>query len=263
MKKIIFQGVILLLIVFSAFMCMRQLNWVKLFHVQQITVKSEQKLGDLLLDVILSADKENKSIQVYNSIDSIVNHICLKNNINREQIKIHVVEKDEINAFAMPNGHLIVYSGLIQNSDNQEELTGVLCHEIAHIQLNHVMKKMISEMGLSMIISISSGNGSPVLIKKALQKLSSLSYERTLEKEADLKGVDYMINAEVDPSGLAEFLFKQSNENATSNYLQWASSHPDSRDRAVYINDYIKNKNIAKRSILCKSTWNNLKDNFN
>lgn len=264
MKKLIFQGAIILLVFLSTWFCFTQINWVKIFHVQQITDETEKKLGEVLLEVVLKSEDEIKTPQVNNPIDSIVNHICVKNNISREQIKIHVVQKDEINAFAMPNGHLIVYSGLIQNSENQEELTGVLCHEIAHIQLNHVMKKMLGEMGLSVLITLSSGNGSPVIIKEALKKLSSLTYERGLEKEADLKAVDYMIQANVNPSSFANFLYRQSlNENESSKYLKWASSHPDSKDRSVYINEYIEKKAFDKKMVLSPSTWIKLKENLN
>ena len=263
MKKLLFQGAIIIIVFLSSWFCFTQINWVKIFHVQQLTDETEKKLGDVLLDVVLKSEDEIKTPQVNNAIDSIVNHICIKNKISREQIKIHVVQKDEINAFAMPNGHLIVYSGLIQNSDNQEELTGVLCHEIAHIQLNHVMKKLLSEMGLSVLITLSSGNGSPIIIKEALKRLSSLTYERGLEKEADLKAVDYMIKANVNPSSFANFLFRQSlNENESSKYLQWASSHPDSKDRSVYINEYTKNKSIKSVSVLSVKGWEDLKKEF-
>ena len=261
MKKIIFQGAIIIIIFLCSWYCFTQINWVKIFHIQQVTDETEKKLGDVLLEVVLKSEDENKSPQVNKIIDSIVNHICIENNIAKDQIIVHIVQKDEINAFAMPNGHLIVYSGLILNSDYQEELIGVLCHEIAHIQLNHVMKKMLSEMGLSVLITMSSGNGSPVIIKEALKRLSSLTYERGLEKEADLKAVDYMIKANLNPSAFANFLFKQSlNENEASKYLQWASSHPDSRERSVYINEYIKNNSTSNYIFILNSkTWDNLK----
>ena len=125
------------------------------------------------------------------------------------------------------------------------------------------MKKLLSEMGLSVLITLSSGNGSPIIIKEALKRLSSLTYERGLEKEADLKAVDYMIKANVNPSSFANFLFRQSlNENESSKYLQWASSHPDSKDRSVYINEYTKNKSIKSVSVLSVKGWEDLKKEF-
>jgi len=264
MKKIFLQGAIIVLLFFSALFCLRQVNWMSLFQIQQLSENTEHELGDVLLDVILKTEKEIGNHQVTNAVDSIVSRICESNNIVKDQIKIHVIDKDEINAFAMPNGYLIVYSGLIANSDNQDELAGVLSHEIAHIQLNHVTKKLLSELGVSAVVTLTSGKGSTVILKEALKKLSTLTYSRGLEKEADLKGVDYMINAQMDPTALAHFLMKQAgDENESAKYLQWASTHPDSRDRSIYIIDYIGNKTVNKKAVLSDSTWNKLKENSN
>ena len=260
MKKILFQGSVIIIVFVITIYGFTQINWVKIFQVEQITSDTEVKLGDVLLEMVLKTENEIKTPLVNDAMDSIVSLICVKNDIRKDEIKIHVVRKDEINAFAMPNGHLIVYSGLITNADNQEELIGVLCHEIAHIELNHVMKKLLSEMGLSVLITLTTGNGSPVIIKEVLKKLSSLTYERSLEQEADLKAVDYMIKANINPIPFANFLFKQSlGENETSQYLKWASTHPDSKDRSIYINDYIKNKSIRNKSVLNLKTWESLK----
>lgn len=69
-----------------------------------------------------------------------------------------------------------------------------------------------------------------------------------------------MIKAGLNPNSFANFLFKQSlNENEDSQYIKWASSHPDSKDRSVYINDYIQNKTIQNISILNSKTWEELK----
>jgi len=69
-----------------------------------------------------------------------------------------------------------------------------------------------------------------------------------------------MIKAGVNPNSFANFLFKQSlNENEDSQYIKWVSSHPDSKDRSVYINDYIQNKTIQNISILNSKTWEELK----
>ena len=264
MKKIFLQGAIIVLLFLSALFCLRQVNWMSVFKIQQFSENTEHELGDVLLDVILKTEKEIGNHQVTNAVDSIVSRICESNNIDKDQIKIHVIDKDDINAFAMPNGHLIVYSGLIANSDNQDELAGVLSHEIAHIQLNHVTKKLLSELGVSAVVTLTSGKGSTVILKEALKKLSTLTYSRGLEKEADLKGVEYMVNAQMDPTALAHFLMKQaSDENESAKYLQWVSTHPDSRDRSIYIIEYIGNKTVNKKAVLSDSTWNKLKENSN
>ena len=175
-----------------------------------------------------------------------------------------MLNKDEINAFALPSGHLIVYSGLIINSDNQEELIGVICHEIAHIELNHVMKKLVKEIGLSVLISITTGNGGSEIIKETAKILSSTAFDRSLEKEADIKAVDYLVNAKVNPEPFANFLYKLSNkEHDATEYLTWISTHPDLKERAKYIIEYSKNKLTDYEPILSIETWEKLKVELN
>ena len=261
MKKIIIQGAITVLLFFGTWLALSKVDWVKVFKVQKVTDKTEQKLGDIFWEAFKKTEEENKNIHVVNSIDSIVTHICKSNKINREAIKVHVLNKDDINAFALPNGHLIIYSGLINNSDNQEELTGVICHEIAHIELNHVMKKLIKEIGLSVLISMTTGNGGTEIIKETAKMLSSSAFDRNLEKEADIKAVTYLTTAKVNPEPFANFLYKLSDkEHEATKYLTWISTHPDSKERAEYIIEHSKDKLTDYKPILTTETWGKLKE---
>ena len=264
MKKTIIQGALSILLFFGTWFVLTKINWVKVFKVQKVTDKTEKKLGDLFWELFQQTEKENKNPFVVNSIDSIVNRICTANKIDREFIKVHILNKGNINAFALPNGHLIVYSGLITNSDNQEQLSGVICHEIAHINLNHVMKKLVKEIGLSVLISMTTGNGGSEIIKETAKMLSSSAFDRSLEKEADIKAVDYLIKAKINPEPFADFLFKLSDkENEATKYLTWISTHPDSRERAEYIIEYSKDKKSIYTGIITTETWDKLKEKLN
>ena len=259
MKKLLAQGITLILLFIILWFCLSKIDWINIFKVQKVANTTEQKLGEIFWNTIKNSEKENKNIHVINSIDSIVTKVCKLNNIDREEIKIHLLNKDEINAFALPDGHLVIYSGLILNSDNQEELTGVICHEIAHIEYNHIMKKLVNEIGLSVVTSIITGSTKSDNIREILRILSSSSFDRSLEKEADIKAVDYLIKAKVNPEAFANFLYKLStNKQTEKEYLTRVSSHPDSRERASYIIKYSKNKSIAYEAILSIKTWEKL-----
>jgi predicted Zn-dependent protease len=261
MKKTLTQGIITIALFFSTWFALSQIDWVTIFKVKKVTDKNEEKLGELFWNIFQKTEKENKDSQIVNSVDSILTKICFENNFDRKFIKVHLLEKDDINAFALPNGHLIVYTGLILNSENQEELSGVICHEIAHIQLNHVMKKLIKEVGLSVLISMTTGNGGSEAIKQTAKTLSSTAFDRSLEKEADIKAVDYLVKAKINPESFANFLYKLSKkENETSKYLIWISTHPESKERAEYIIEYSRNKKATYESILTKDSWDNMKE---
>jgi predicted Zn-dependent protease len=263
MKKTIIQGLISIFLFFASWFALTKIDWLTIFEVEKVTNKTEEKLGDIFWEVFKKSGKENKNPFVIKSIDSLVNKICASNNIERKSLQIHVLENDEINAFALPNGHLVIQSGLILNADNQAELCGVISHEIAHIQLNHVMQKLIKEIGLSVLISMTTGSGSPEIIKEAAKTLSSSAFDRDLEKEADLKAVDYLNESKINPEPFANFLFKLSkNEGASAKYLTWISTHPNSKNRAEYIIEYNKGKETEYENIISKASWNKLKESL-
>jgi len=259
MKRVIVQGIFIIASFFITWFALQQIDWVKVLKIKQATQKTEEKLGEIFWETFKKSEKLIKNQTVKNTVDSIVTRICTENDIDRDFIKIHIVDKDEINAFALPSGHLVIFSGLILASDNQEELSGVICHEIAHIELNHVMKKLVKEIGLSVLISITTGNNNGEAIKGVIKLLSSSAFDRSLEREADLKAVDFLVNARIDPEPFADFLYKLADNNPEMmKYLSWISTHPESKERAEEIIEYCKTKEIVSNPVLAQQTWDNL-----
>lgn len=259
--KIALKGIVIVAAFFLTWFGLTQINWVKLFKVEQATDKTEEKLGDLFWENIQNTEEEITNRFVTNTIDSVVDKVCKENDIERSHIKVHVLQKDEVNAFALPNGHLVIYSGLITEADKQEELSGVICHELAHIELNHVMKKLVRELGFSVLVSITTGNGGGDVIKQATKMLSSSAFDRKLEKEADIKAVDYLVKAHINPAPFADFLYKLSDaDSEITKYLSWVSTHPDSKERAEYIIEHQKDKKVKYGPVLADESWEKLKE---
>lgn len=262
MKNIFFQLAVLIVLFFGCWFALSNINWIGVFKIEKLTDDTEIKIGKTVWDLYKKTEKENKNQKAVIALDSIVDRICSKNNINRETIKVHIISKDDINAFAMPGGHLVVYSGLITVCDNPDELAGVLAHEISHIELGHVMKKLIKELGLSVLISMTSGKGGTETIQKISKLLSSSAFDRKLEKEADISAVEYMINAKIDPEPLADFLYKLSeNKKDETAFESWLSTHPDSKKRAEYILEYSKDKLHNPLPALSSGSWKYLQEN--
>lgn len=259
MNKILSQAVILVALFFATWFIFSQIDWMTILKVEKLTNKTEEKLGDLFWDSISRFDKEVKNEKITAALDSLLSKICVSNNIDKEQIKMHIVNNDEINAFALPGKHLVIFSGLIISCDNEEELSGVICHELAHIELNHVMKKLIKEVGLSVLISMASGNSGSNIAIKTSKLLSSSAYDRRLEEDADIKAVDYLINSNINPDGFAGFLYKLAdNESITNQYLTWVSTHPELKKRAEYIIEYSRDRPNNYQSVLTQYTWDEL-----
>ncbi len=167
---------------------------------------------------------------------------------------------DEINAFALPDNHLIVFTGLISTCNNESELAAVLAHEIAHMELRHIIKKLIAEIGISVLLSSSNDQLAGAEVSKEIaQLLSSMAYGRSIEKEADLKAVDYLVRANINPECMAEFFNKLSYyDPAGTKQLTWVSSHNESGERAKYILEYSNTKVFSISPVLSKNSWRDL-----
>lgn len=261
--KTFFQGGLTLALFFSVWMMLAQIDWMQLLNVKQISKQTEEKLGEILWGIFKTTENENTDPFVEEVLDSLLTNICLANDIEKSSIKLHVLMNDQVNAFALPDGHLVIYSGLIVNADNPEELAGVICHEIAHIELRHVMKKLIKEIGLSMLISMTTGGSGGGPARETAKMLSSTAYDRTLEKEADLKAVDYLTKAGINPEPFANFFTKLSQKEPESmKYFSWMSTHPDTRARATYIREYINRKQVENNPMISDKTWERLQSNL-
>jgi beta-barrel assembly-enhancing protease len=221
---------------------------------------TEEKLGDFFWDNFKANNPEYKNPVVVKAIDSIINKICATNALAFSKLKVHIVNNPQVNAFALPNEHLVVYTGLIKNVHKQEELIGVLCHELAHIQKSHVMKKLVTEVGLTTLLAVTTGKAGGDATKHILKTLTSTAFDRDLEKEADITAVDYMANANVNPAPFADFLFTLSLlETNLSKETEWLNTHPASADRAKYIIAYSADKVNNPASLLNPTTWANVK----
>jgi predicted Zn-dependent protease len=260
-KKTLLQGVIIGACIFGLWAALSQVDFMRLFKVDKVSDNTEQKLGDLFWKTIQNTETIIRNDSVNKYVDRIVTQITSKNGINRDKIKVHIVQKDEANAFALPGDHLIVYTGLINSCDNEAELAGVIGHEIAHIEKRHVMKKLVKELGLSIVISMTTGGRGSHAASEAIKTLSSSAYDRKLETEADLTSVDYMMKADINPLPFADLLYKMSTEVNVPSAVYWLSTHPESAERAKEIVSYIKDQKptIGKR-VLTSDEWKFLKD---
>lgn len=255
MKKLILQSVLSLLLFAGAWYGLSQVNWIQWFQVEKVSNSTEEKIGDALWESLKKQETLVQSGILTEAVDSIVDRICAENYIHRENIKVHIIEKDIVNAMAIPGGHLVLFTGLIKESKSPEELSGVISHEIAHQELNHVMKKLVKEFGLAALVSMTTGSGGD-MISQTVSSLASLVYDRSIEKDADLKAVEYLINAEIDPTAFADFLYKQARpETEASEYLRWFSTHPGSEERAEYLVEKIGRRSYEVKPLLSEKTW--------
>ncbi|WP_445453196.1 M48 family metallopeptidase [Flavobacterium sp. 25HG05S-40] len=255
MKNIFVQAVIVVGCFLLIWFGFSQVDFMKAFKVKENTENMEKKLGDMIWNQVEETEEVITNDTIIKSLDTLLKPLCDANDIDRDSLKVHIIKKDEINAFALPNNHLVVYTGLIEDCKKQEALQGVLGHEIAHIEKNHVMKKLSKEIGYSVLLSAAGGTKGGEMARELLKTLSSSAYDRKLEKEADITSVKYMLEADIDPRPMADFMYQMAQDSDMSSAMYWIADHPESEERAKYILDYIKGKKIKSKPTMTEKDW--------
>lgn len=261
MTKALIHFFVLAVLFFGMWFVLGSVDFVDLFHIEQFTRDNEHKLGEFILDAVRRGNDELNSDTVHACLNDILKRLCLANDIADSSITIHILVKDDVNAFALPDRQLVVYTGLIRYCKSPEELSGVLAHEIAHMEHRHVMKKLVKEIGLTMLTTIAGGESSGEIGRQVAKLLSSSAFDREQEAEADISAVHMMAAADIDPGHLADFLFRLSQEkNNIPKHFEWLSTHPNSQDRAAEILKLRKQETYHDRPVGESGTWTRVTD---
>ncbi|MBA4303557.1 MAG: peptidase M48 [Sphingobacteriaceae bacterium] len=257
MNKIIFQAIITVMLFFGLWSYLSDFQWIELLQIEKISKKTEKELGNLMWKAFQAEYSSLEHEEVFASVDSLLTHLCEANNINRSDIKLHLLNHQAINAFAMPDGHIVVFSGLLTDAANQEEIAAVLAHELAHLSHGHVLQKLVKEIGLAVLISVGTGSNNMEIIRQMAKVLSSSAFDRRLEKQADESAVKSMIKAQLNPAPFADFLTRMSEaEGNNSEVLRWVSTHPDSEERAKKVLEMVDAAEGKKYiSVISSAHW--------
>ncbi|HLX13471.1 MAG TPA: M48 family metallopeptidase [Bacteroidota bacterium] len=260
MSKALLQFLALAGCFFALWYSLSRFDFVKKFHVEEVTREEEHKLGDVVLEAACSGHEEIRSDTVLDCLNSIKHRLCAANGIADSTIKIHLIKDDDINAFSLPDNHLLIYSGLIDYCKSPEELAGVMAHEIGHIEAKHVMKKLVKDVGLAMLATLAGGQAGGEIARQVAQTLSSTAFDREQESEADAAAVHILAKANIDPRCLADFLFRLSQEKADMpKSFELISDHPNSKDRSAEILELRKKEHYAAQQVLNDDEWKTLK----
>jgi predicted Zn-dependent protease len=180
-------------------------------------------------------------------------------------ISIQVIKSEELNAFALPGGKIFIYSALIEKMNTSEELVALLGHEISHITNRHSLKSICRSAASSVEISSFFGNAGGMTsgIMNQVDQFKSLDYSRDLETEADLSGLQIMIQNKVDPKGMLRLLqiLKEASQEEPG-IMKYLSTHPDTEARIQSVTSEIKNEQSFSKNENLESIFKSLQASF-
>ena len=151
------------------------------------------------------------------------------------EISVMVADRDMVNAFALPGGHIVIFRGLLAKAESADEIAAVLAHEIAHVSERHPTQMALRVMGIGMLAKLLTGDGSTLveLASEVGGALLLLSYSRDMERRADASGRQLLRRAGLSTSGMSSFFTRlRENKAAEINLLHgYFSSHPPLGER--------------------------------
>ena len=169
--------------------------------------------------------------------------------LSPDQVEIILVGSDDINAFVAGGSNLFIYAGLLQKADYPEEVTGVMAHEIGHIQGGHLIetRRAMERATYQSILAAVAGIGAAIatgdggaatavsLGGSGVAQRGFFSHSRTQESSADQAALKYMKDAKLNPKGLVTFLEKLEGQELlpASQQSEYMRTHPLTRDRII------------------------------
>ena len=200
--------------------------------VERIPIEWERKLGESAYKDFLADQEIVKEGVAVSAIEEMTRRLVAQIPDNPYTFEVTVVKSDVVNAFALPGGYIVVFTGLMKKAESGEEVAGVLGHELNHVLQRHGLERIVRQLGIVAIVSIVLGNqqGLAGIMKRLGVEFMTLKFGREQETEADMTGLQLLVRAKIDPSGMISFFERLAEKD--QGRMEWLSTHPMSQGRA-------------------------------
>ena len=264
----------ILVLIFSAYVFIKTVpSFLADQMVEKIPIEWEVTVGQSILKMLPVAQKPDP--EVLKVLQDTVDFLKQSLPGNPYDLKVYILPVEQVNALALPGGPIVIFEGLIDKAESPEELAGVLAHEIQHILLRHSTRGILRNLAKSMLVTLFLGDVNSVMegIVQLAGQLETLGLSREMEAEADQKGMELILAANIDPHGMIR-IFKKlmqedfsqkklpkgkpvSEENDISSYF---STHPSSQNRLARLEKQMRShENRIWTPLFPNLDWNEIK----
>ena len=209
-----------------------------------VSPRLEAELGNRLADFIIAftvapADKDHaecRNPRGHAALEKLAAPLAAELSL-RQPLRIRVIDSPVLNAIALPGDQILVFKGLIDFTQDPNEVAGVLAHEMGHLQLDHPMRLVIRESGTAFLIGLVMGDvfgGSALSL--AGTGLLVTAFSRDAESAADAEAVALMRKAHLDVAPLGAFFARLDAEKGEADIpIPFLRTHPPNDQRAKVI----------------------------
>jgi len=215
------------------------------------SANDEARIGRAIMRDIRRSGQVVEDPLVNEYINEVGNKVAAQTNEGNHDFTFFVIEDHRINAFALPGGYIGIHTGLLEATRSEDELAGVLAHEIAHVTQRHIARAihassrqsiLSTAIMLGAILAGAAGGGSDVMqagmaVAQGTAAQQQINFTRSNEHEADRVGIAALADAGFDPYGMASFFDVMSRQNTRA---------PDERTPAFLMTHPVTTARIAE-----------------
>jgi beta-barrel assembly-enhancing protease len=187
--------------------------------------------------------------------------------LNNFDYSFKVVQGKDVNAFSLPGGYIYVYEGLVEYCESDDELAGVMAHEIAHAAFRHVatlqkeanrLQTISIPLVLAAILTGGASTGISVLQGSQIVGQAFLSgWSVEAERSADWGGLQYILQSRYDPSGMVTIQERLARDEKSRPKIDWGiyQTHPPSRERVSNLTAKMEKQSVPVRRSAVTTTF--------
>lgn len=224
-----------------------------------IKPKTETELGEKMYESMMqgeSIDRERTKL-----LQEFAQSMQLSNTY---PIKLTVVKNKEVNAYAIPGGNIVVYTGILKAMKSPDELAALLGHETAHINGRHSLKSILRSAATGLIVSVVLNDISGIfsIVVENAEGLRTMHFSRGIEKSADEEGMKMLVKNNIHPLAMKKLMQRlKENSPEIPEVFSFMLSHPATDERIKHASEFAipyKNSSFAPNPVL-DSIWTALK----
>ena len=176
-------------------------------------------------------------------VERIGRKLAAGNGLNVDELTFKVLNSAEINALVLPGGYIYVFKGLMDFMPSDDELAAVIGHEIGHVAGNHIARREREQLWAMIIGAVLGGPEAAIAANAALASLPA--YSQRDEREADDRGFQYLLGANMNPYAPVVVMNKLNDADEHPDIKINFAQHPEPAERAERIKKYIQRLKIT------------------
>lgn len=207
--------------------------------VSRLPPEIEEKMGSFFAE----SYGEAEGTPVEERLRGILGRLADADGIGADRYHLHLVNDPTVNAFALPGGTIVVFSGLVRQAESENELAFVLAHELGHFAGRDHLKGLGRTLVLLVMSSAVFGTDSSIseFLTRSLTT-AEMRFSQRQESRADLWAADLLYKSYGDAGGGLDFLEKMAREDNRSRFRYFFATHPYPKDRVKNMEAHVIEK---------------------